>query len=186
MALSRLSLLPMLLLPRLRTSLTKFSFRGSRTVLLWFYVVVMLRFFSRLVFLAFLPPPPLLLFALNLPCRLAAVADALLGMVNSNLLLLLLQLIKVTWVCASQAPHTAVHNLGCPSHKDDICHSHIQNFAQCPREWLNFVHNWQRTLKASISEEGPCAIGRPDHEYSHLNRSTSTTIPAITNKGRYF
>jgi hypothetical protein len=38
------------------------------------------------VFLAF--PPPLLLFALNLPCRLAATANALSGMVNSDLLLL--------------------------------------------------------------------------------------------------
>jgi hypothetical protein len=38
------------------------------------------------VFLAF--PPPLLLFALILPCRLAAAADALSGMVNSDLLLL--------------------------------------------------------------------------------------------------
>jgi hypothetical protein len=38
----------------------------------------------RPVFLAFLPPPPLLLFALNLPCRLAAVADALLVMVKSD------------------------------------------------------------------------------------------------------
>jgi hypothetical protein len=48
----------------------------------------MLRFLSRvLLFLAFPPPPPLLLFALNLPCRLAA--DALLDMVNSDLLLLL-------------------------------------------------------------------------------------------------
>jgi hypothetical protein len=37
------------------------------------------------VILAF--PPSLLLFALNLPCRLAAVSDALLGMVNSDLIL---------------------------------------------------------------------------------------------------
>jgi hypothetical protein len=38
-----------------------------------------------------LPPPPLplLLFALNVPWRLASVADALLGMVISDLLLLL-------------------------------------------------------------------------------------------------
>jgi hypothetical protein len=51
--------------------------------------LVMLRFLSRApVFLAFPPPPPLLLFALNLPCRLAATADALTGMVNSGLLLL--------------------------------------------------------------------------------------------------
>jgi hypothetical protein len=62
---SPLSLLPMLLLPCLPTAMTKF------------------RCF-------FPPPPPLLLFALNLPCRLAAVADALLVMVNSDLLHLLL------------------------------------------------------------------------------------------------
>jgi hypothetical protein len=56
------------------------------TVLLWFRVMVMLRFLSRTaVFLAF---PPLLLFALNQPCRLAAAADALWGMVSSDLLLL--------------------------------------------------------------------------------------------------
>jgi hypothetical protein len=60
-------------------------------MLLWFCVMLMLRFLSRTpVFLAFPPPPPLLLFALNLPCRLAAMVDALLGMVNSDLLLLLL------------------------------------------------------------------------------------------------
>jgi hypothetical protein len=41
------------------------------------------------VFLAFPPPPPLLLFALKLPCRLAATAGVLSGMVNSYLLLLL-------------------------------------------------------------------------------------------------
>jgi hypothetical protein len=55
--------------------------------------MVMLRFLSGTpVFLAF--PPPLLLFALNLPCRLAAAADALSGMVNSDLLLLLHQLLQ--------------------------------------------------------------------------------------------
>jgi hypothetical protein len=48
--------------------------------------MVMLRFLSLApVFLAF--PPPLQLFALNLPCRLAA--DALSGIVNSDVLLLL-------------------------------------------------------------------------------------------------
>jgi hypothetical protein len=87
MSLFPFSLLPMLLLPRLQTVMTKFSFDVSQTVLLWFCVIV--RFLSRApMFLA--SPPPLLLFALNLPCRLAAVADdALLGMVTSDLLLLL-------------------------------------------------------------------------------------------------
>jgi hypothetical protein len=50
--------------------------------------MVMLRFIARTpVFLAF--PPPLLVVALNLPCRLAASADALSGMDNSDLLLVL-------------------------------------------------------------------------------------------------
>jgi hypothetical protein len=90
-ALFPLSLLPMLLLPRLPTVMTKFSFHVSHIGLLWFCVMVMLRFLSHAtVFLAFTPPPPLLLFALNLPLRLAAVADALSGMVNSDVLLLLL------------------------------------------------------------------------------------------------
>jgi hypothetical protein len=92
MALVPLSPLPMLLLPRSPTVMTKFSFRTSHTVLLWFCVIVMLRFLSRaLVFLAFPPPPTLILFARNLPCRLAAVADALLGTINSDMLLLLLR-----------------------------------------------------------------------------------------------
>jgi hypothetical protein len=43
---------------------------------------------QRLRFLTFAPPLPLLLFALNLPRMLAAVADDLSGMVNTNLLLL--------------------------------------------------------------------------------------------------
>jgi hypothetical protein len=61
--------------------------------------MVMLRFLSRaLVFLAFPPPPPLLSFALNLPYRLAAAAaaDALSGMVNSDLFLLLLLLLHLS------------------------------------------------------------------------------------------
>jgi hypothetical protein len=52
--------------------------------------MVMLQFRSlSLVFLAFPPPPPLLYFALKLPRRLAAAANALSGMVNTNLHLLL-------------------------------------------------------------------------------------------------
>jgi hypothetical protein len=57
----------------------------------------MQRFLSRaLVCLAFPPPHPLLLFALNLPCRLAAAADALSGMVNSDLQLFLLLLLDMS------------------------------------------------------------------------------------------
>jgi hypothetical protein len=86
-ALALLSLLPMLLLPRLQAVMTQFSFHISHTVLLWFCAMVMLRCLSRaLVFLAFPPTPPLLFFALNLPCRLTAAANALLGMVIFYLL----------------------------------------------------------------------------------------------------
>jgi hypothetical protein len=83
----------MLLLSCLPTEMMKSPFRISHTVPLCIRVMVMLRFLSRIpVFLAFPPPPPLLLFALNLPCRLVAVADALSDMVNSDLHLLLLLL----------------------------------------------------------------------------------------------
>jgi hypothetical protein len=82
----------MLLLPRLPTVMMTFPFRVSHTILLWFRVMVMLRFLSyALVLLAVPPPPPLLSFALSLPRRLAAAADALSGMVNTDLLLLLIQ-----------------------------------------------------------------------------------------------
>jgi hypothetical protein len=78
------------------TVMTKFILRSSHRAAL-FCVIVMLRFISGSpVFLASPPPPPLLLFALNLPCRLAAVANALFGMVNSELLRLLLVLLGQT------------------------------------------------------------------------------------------
>jgi hypothetical protein len=79
----------MLLLPCLPAVMMKSPIRVSHTVLLWFRVMVMLRFLScALVFLAFPHPSPLLLFALHLPCRLVAVANALSGMLYSDLLLL--------------------------------------------------------------------------------------------------
>jgi hypothetical protein len=81
--------LPVLLQPRLLMMKFLYSSNTFSAVLLCFRVMVMLRFFSRApVFLAFPPPPPILLFALNLPRRLAAAA--LLGMVNTDLLPLLL------------------------------------------------------------------------------------------------
>jgi hypothetical protein len=70
-------------------------------------------------FLAFPPPPPLLLFALNLPCRLAATADALSGMVNSDLLLLLLLLLLLCR-CADHACHL-MHGLIALSLADQDC-----------------------------------------------------------------
>jgi hypothetical protein len=59
--------------------------------LLWFHVILMMRFLLRV--LCFLVPPPFSvpLFALTLPHRLEAMADAVLGMFNIDLLLLLLQ-----------------------------------------------------------------------------------------------
>jgi hypothetical protein len=106
----------MLLLPRLPTVLTKISFRVSHTVLLWLCVMVMLRFLSRApVFLAFPPPPPLLLLALNMPCRLAAMANALLGMVNSDVPILLHPTVHTadTWGQAQQfTPATAPQMAG--------------------------------------------------------------------------
>jgi hypothetical protein len=70
------------------------------SVCLWFLGMVMLRFPSRaLVFLAFTPLPPLLLFALNLLLGLAA--RALSGMVETDFLLRLLPLQShaKTWCC---------------------------------------------------------------------------------------
>jgi hypothetical protein len=90
MALPPLGLLPLLLLPPLPTVMMKFPFRAPPTILLWLHVLVMLRFLScGQAFLTLTPPLPLLLFTLDLPCRLAAAADALLGLVNTDLLLVL-------------------------------------------------------------------------------------------------
>jgi hypothetical protein len=84
--------------------MAKFLFRVSHTVLLWFCVMGTLSFLSRApACLAFPPPPPLLLFALNLPCRLVAVADALLGMVNSDLLLCTATIIRCKAVYHNRA-----------------------------------------------------------------------------------
>jgi hypothetical protein len=107
-----MSILPMLLLPRLPTVMMKFPFRVSPTVLLWFRVMVMLRFLSYApVSRALPPPPPLLLCALNLPCSLAA--DALSGMVNSDLLLLLqfVLVLQRGLIRNRSAPVTAVPTL---------------------------------------------------------------------------
>jgi hypothetical protein len=67
-------------------------FRVFNPALLWFYVIVMMR--SLLRVMSFLAPPrlPVPLFALALPRRLVTVADALLDMVNIDLLVLLLHL----------------------------------------------------------------------------------------------
>jgi hypothetical protein len=79
-----LGLLPVLLLPPLLTVMMKLLFRVSHAVLRCsmhcFRVMVMLQLFSHAQgFLAFPPPSPLLLLALNLPRRLAAAANALSG-----------------------------------------------------------------------------------------------------------
>jgi hypothetical protein len=77
--------------PRLQIVMMKFTFRVFHPVLLWFRVIVMSRFLFRAQ--CFLDPPPLPvpLFAPALPRRLMAVTDALLGMVNIDLLLLPVQ-----------------------------------------------------------------------------------------------
>jgi hypothetical protein len=81
----------MLLLPRILTVMMKFLFCVSHAILPCFLVMVMLQFLSCApVLLTFPPPPPLLSFALKLPRRLAAVADALSGMLKTDLLLLFL------------------------------------------------------------------------------------------------
>jgi hypothetical protein len=76
---------PRLLLTRLWMVMRKSPSCISHTILLWFGVMVMLRFLSRaLVFRAF--PPTLRLFALYLPRRLAGAAYK--GMDNSGVLFL--------------------------------------------------------------------------------------------------
>jgi hypothetical protein len=113
MPLPPLSLLPVLQLPCLQTVMMKFPFHVSHTVLLWFRAMGMLRLLSAPR--SFLPPPPpLLLFALNLPCRLAATADALSGMDLRLLLLLLL------CRCADHACHL-MHDLIALSLADQDC-----------------------------------------------------------------
>jgi hypothetical protein len=75
-----LGLLPVLLLIliRLPTVTMKFPFDASHIVLLWFHVMVILRFLPcNPAFVAFAPPSPFLLFTLNLPHRQATAADAL-------------------------------------------------------------------------------------------------------------
>jgi hypothetical protein len=81
-----LSLLPVLRLPQFLTAMMNFLFSG-RTALLSYYGDAAVPL-PRPVFLAFPPPPSLLLLALNLPRRLSAAADALLGMVDTDLHLL--------------------------------------------------------------------------------------------------
>jgi hypothetical protein len=66
----------------LRTVMMKSPFRILYPILLWFHVIVLMRLFFCV--LCFLVPPPLPIPLFALPCRLLAVADALLGMVNIN------------------------------------------------------------------------------------------------------
>jgi hypothetical protein len=85
----------MLLLPPMPTVSMKFPFRTLHIIMLWFHVTMMLRVLPCVpAFLAFAPPQPLLVcdlvFALNLPFRLAGPADALSGVIYIGLLLLLL------------------------------------------------------------------------------------------------
>jgi hypothetical protein len=58
--------------------------------LLWCCVIVMMKFFFHALCFLVPSPLPVPLFALSLPSRLVAVADALLGMVYIDLVFLLL------------------------------------------------------------------------------------------------
>jgi hypothetical protein len=92
-----LLLWPMLQLPRLLTPIMKFPFCVLYTILLWFRVTMIMRFLSRAQgLLDFTPSLPLPLFVLNLYRRPAAVADALSGMVNMDVLLLTQRMRRVS------------------------------------------------------------------------------------------
>jgi hypothetical protein len=137
MSLPPLGLLP--LLPRLPTVMMNFPFHVSYIVLLWFLVMVMLRFLPCApAFLAFAPLLPLLLFALNLlfalrlPRKLAATADALSGMVDTDLLLLLS--IYYRWINTSIL--TSIYLLTVVL-STDIQHWHFQSDSNS----LNQQHN---------------------------------------------
>jgi hypothetical protein len=85
-----------------------------------FRVMVMLRFLSRgPVCLAF--PPPLLLFTLNLPCRLEDAADALSGMVNSDWLLLRGYLSYLLHVSPTSAYHVHCETRTCKAGSWKCC-----------------------------------------------------------------
>jgi hypothetical protein len=78
--------------PCLKAVVIKFPFRVFQPVLLWFRVIVMMRFLFRVLCFRVPLALPFPLFALPLPHRLVALASALLGMVNIDLLLHLLVL----------------------------------------------------------------------------------------------
>jgi hypothetical protein len=68
--------------------MVRFSFCAVHTFLLWFRVIVRMKFLLRVSSFLDLIPYLCLLFALILPHRLVAVADALSDMGNIDLLLL--------------------------------------------------------------------------------------------------
>jgi hypothetical protein len=84
----------MLLPTSLQTVMKKFLVSAFHSVVLLYRVIVMMRFVFHV--LCFLVPPPLSvpLFALALPHRLVAVADALFGMVTVDLIVLRLPFLK--------------------------------------------------------------------------------------------
>jgi hypothetical protein len=71
----------------LADSALKFLFHIFHPVLLWFRVIVMMRFLFHVLCFLVPPPPPVPLFALALPRRLVDVADGLLGMVHIDFFL---------------------------------------------------------------------------------------------------
>jgi hypothetical protein len=130
---------PMLLLPHLPTVMEKFPFCVFHTVLFWFRVMVMLRFLSSTpVLLAFPLPPSFLFFALNLPCRLAAAADALLGMINSDKPLLLLHhhpYLQARWLQHEQKVATCRQGMWTSSLLTRFEAPDTQGTLRLPQEW---------------------------------------------------
>jgi apolipoprotein N-acyltransferase len=110
-------------------------------VSLYLRVMVMLSFLSSApVFLAVPPPHPLLLFRLNLPCRPAAVADALSCMLSPTcfFLFFLFFVLSLSWLQAStrhfpdplfsgapNAPGSLDPTISCPDFACPWCHSEV-------------------------------------------------------------
>jgi hypothetical protein len=116
MSLPPLGLLLVLLLPLLPTVMMKFPFRVSHTILLWFRVLVLLRFLSRTpVFLAFLLHLPSYWSPLTCPGGMAAVADAPSGMVNTDMLFLLVLFDRDDEVLIPHPSCSHVPSTSCPS-----------------------------------------------------------------------
>jgi hypothetical protein len=77
--------------PHLQTVMITFTFRALQRNLLWFHVIVMMRFLFRILCLLVPPPLPVPLLALALPHRFLAMPDALLCVLNICFFLFLMR-----------------------------------------------------------------------------------------------